>query len=370
MAFSPDGRKLLTTATGLELWSVGDWRRLWKGAGSSLSAHAFSPDGRLVAVDAGTGRIIVYDADAGRIIAQLDDPYPAALHSLAIGPESRYLVGISRDLYHLFVWDLEVASQRLAEIGAPVELTVHSTPESERATPFSLVIDAGDADQQIVDELARCRSSLTDRPADADLLLRTGRLLCRLGRDDEARDVLAAAVDGHLPSASIELAACEIRCDRWPAAFETLNRALAWPSLTPAQSASLCNTFAWFLSLAPADLREPQKALNLAHRAIELEPGKRNYLTALGLAFHRLGEHSLAVQTLKLSLPDSGTPAFDLSVLALCEQAMGDARRAADFASRAEYLHETYSAEWNAAQRAELRRVREEVNEALKARTD
>jgi WD40 repeat protein/Tfp pilus assembly protein PilF len=370
VAFSPDGRKLLTTARGLELWSVGDWRRLWKGDGSSLSAHAFSPDGRLVAVDAGTGRIMIYAADDGRIIAQLDDPYPAALHSLAIGPDGRYLVGISRDLYHLFVWDLAGASRRLAEIGAVSELFPAGAPEVDKAAALSLAIDPGDADQQLLDELARSRSALADRPADGELLLRTGRLLCRLGRDDEARPVFSAAITAALPAASIELAACEMRGERWEAALEVLDRALSQPALAPALSASLCNTLAWFLSLAPAELRDPQKALALARRAIELDPGNRKHLAVLGLAFYRLGEHSLAVETLKLSLRDSNSPVFDLYVLALCQRAMRDAGSAADYTSRAEYLRETHSAEWSVPQRAELQRIREEVDETLKERAD
>ena len=56
VAFSPDGQRLLTTANGLQLWSVDDWQPLWTG-GAPLGAHAFSADGRFVAVDAGTGQI-------------------------------------------------------------------------------------------------------------------------------------------------------------------------------------------------------------------------------------------------------------------------------------------------------------------------
>src|SRR5262249_35755677 len=112
VAFSPDGRRLLTTSNGLELWSTDDWRPLWKGAGISLSAHAFSPDGRLVAVDSGAGQVVLYTTADGRTIARLNDPYPAALHTLAIGPDGECLAGISRDLQQLFVWDLGNAPGR------------------------------------------------------------------------------------------------------------------------------------------------------------------------------------------------------------------------------------------------------------------
>ncbi len=123
VSFSPNGRQLLTTANGLELWSVDDWRPMWKGAGGGLSAHAFSPDGRWVAVDAGTGQLIIYAADDGQVIARLNDPYPTALHALAIAADGKSIVGLSRDLHQLFVWDIEtVTHSSLANIEIKCEL--------------------------------------------------------------------------------------------------------------------------------------------------------------------------------------------------------------------------------------------------------
>jgi len=133
VAFSPDGRRLLTTGNGLELWSVDDGRKLWKGAGESLSALAFSPDGRLAAVDAGTGQILLYAADDGRIVARLADPYPTALHVIAFAPDGQSLVGISRDLFQVFAWNLESLMRNLSKSGLDAEMAIPRLAEAPAA---------------------------------------------------------------------------------------------------------------------------------------------------------------------------------------------------------------------------------------------
>ena len=127
------------------------------------------------------------------------------------------------------------------------------------------------------------------------------------------------------------------------------------------------NALAWYLSLAPVDFRNPQRALECAHRALALEPGNLAYVNTLGLAFYRQGEFPLAVEALKLSLRGSSQPVFDLCGLALCHQRAGEARLAADFATRAEYLFTTHGADWSRQDQIEYERLRDEYQSGVKS---
>jgi WD40 repeat protein len=370
VAFSPDGRTLLTTSNGVELWTTDDWRPLWKGAGTHLSAHAFSPESRLVAVDAGAGQITIHEVAGGRMIARLNDPYPAALHTLAIGPGGKYLAGITRDLQQLFVWDLESVAGRLTELG--IDCALHSDRPADAVAGSSLALDIRleDPEARLVDELTQRRDELQDRPGDVLLHLQIGRLLTRLGRDREALSALVAAVEsGAALAAVLEQAACEARLAHWAEALAVLERTLAGPSLAPAQQGLVCNALAWYLCLAPPEFRNPQRALECAHRALELEPANLAYVNTLGLALYRQQELPLAIEALKLSLHGSSQPVFDLYGLALCQQAAGDARLAAEFATRAEYLFETHGTEWSRQEQIEMKWLRDEYRRGVR-RTD
>jgi len=208
---------------------------------------------------------------------------------------------------------------------------------------------------------------LSSQPGNGVFLFQLGSLLSQLGRDVEARDAFAGAVAGGAPFwPMVELAACEIRLERWAEGLAVFERAQAIPGLHPAQKAGLCNQIAWYLNLAPPEHRDPQRAVDCAQQALQLDPDGVRFLNILGLALYRRGQTTLAIETLRLSLPKSATPAFDLYALALAHQAAGDNRRAADFASRAEYLFETHSKTWTSQRRGEWERLREEYARAIK----
>jgi serine/threonine protein kinase/WD40 repeat protein/tetratricopeptide (TPR) repeat protein len=368
VAFSADGRTLLTTANGLELWSVDGWQRLWQGGATALSPQAFSPDGRFVAVDPGTGQIILHAAGDGRVIARLNDPYPAALHHLAVGPDGLWVAGISRDLQQLFVWNLDSAVRTLAAIGAPCELPFGNVAEPVPTAPLALEIRLEDSRQRLLDELRQCQNELQSRPQDGTLQLQLGRLLTRLGRDEEARGALVAAVEsGESFAALHELAACCVRLERWPDALAAAQRILALPSLSSAQQGLGLNALAWYLTLAPEELRNPERATECVHRALELEPENMAYVNTLGMALYRQHELALAIEAFRTSLRRTSLPVFDLLGLALCYQSAGDFGRAADFFSRADYLRETHASGWSRQEQIELDRLREEYRRRLPA---
>jgi serine/threonine protein kinase/WD40 repeat protein len=128
VAFSPDGQWLATASEGLSLWRVGDWKQVWQGAGQNLSAHAFTADGRFIAVETGLGTIVLYATLNGREIARLTDPYGRLQMWLVFSPDSRFLAGISHDSRGLTVWDLREVEDHLERMGVGAERV--SSPET------------------------------------------------------------------------------------------------------------------------------------------------------------------------------------------------------------------------------------------------
>src|SRR5262249_22899407 len=129
VSFSPDGTWLATTGDGLTLWSVRDWSRAWQGAGQRFSAHAFSADGRFVAVESGSGQVVLYGTAHGREVARLADPYGRRQAWLAFSHNARSLAAIPYDFKGLALWNLGEVEDRMEKLRADGERV--SSPHEE-----------------------------------------------------------------------------------------------------------------------------------------------------------------------------------------------------------------------------------------------
>jgi WD40 repeat protein len=139
VAFSPDGQWLATASDGLSLWTVRDWKQVWQGAGQYLSAHAFTADGRFIAVETGSGTIVLYATRDGREIARLADPHGRLQMWLVFSPDSRFLAGISHDSKGLTVWDVQEVENRLERMGAGAErVSLAETAGDTRDFPLKI----------------------------------------------------------------------------------------------------------------------------------------------------------------------------------------------------------------------------------------
>jgi tetratricopeptide (TPR) repeat protein len=100
-------------------------------------------------------------------------------------------------------------------------------------------------------------------------------------------------------------------------------------------------------------LRDPQRALELARKAVALTPGTAIYLNTLGVAQYRAGQHAEAVATLEKSLAagKGETDAFDLFFLAMARFQLGQIARAradSDRAVKWRRDHPNLPAQWSA----------------------
>jgi serine/threonine protein kinase/formylglycine-generating enzyme required for sulfatase activity/tetratricopeptide (TPR) repeat protein len=128
-----------------------------------------------------------------------------------------------------------------------------------------------------------------------------------------------------------------------------------------------CNALARLYVLGPKGLRDPEKALDLAERAVERKPATALYRSTLGIVCYRLGRYADAIEALNVALMKAGgdRAAFDLFFLALAEHRLGEAEDARAHYERAVRWADELGATLAPLQREELRAIRAEADAEL-----
>ena len=106
VAFSPDGQTIVSGSgdNTLKLWDAASGRELRTLAGhaNSVTTVAFSPDGRAIVSGSLDGMLKLWDASSGRELRTL--AARSAVHAVAFSPDGRTLVSGNSD-YTLKLWD-------------------------------------------------------------------------------------------------------------------------------------------------------------------------------------------------------------------------------------------------------------------------
>jgi tetratricopeptide (TPR) repeat protein/serine/threonine protein kinase len=127
-------------------------------------------------------------------------------------------------------------------------------------------------------------------------------------------------------------------------------------------SADALNYLAWLLATcSDAKLRQPQQAVTLARKAVELDPKQGNWWNTLGVAHYRAGDTKAAIAALHKSMElRQGGDGNDWFFLAMAHWQLGEKEKARELYDRAvEWL------EKNQPKNEELRRFRAEASQVL-----
>jgi WD40 repeat protein/Tfp pilus assembly protein PilF len=277
--FSPAGKWLLTGAGGCRLWEVGTWRQGPKlDSPAENTRHAFTADGKLLALGDQAGIVRLVSPDTGVELARLTVAASEPLLPGCFTPDGRYLAvlgGISKQLY---VFDLATLRTELNQLGLDWVSSPVPRISADPVEPIQITVDLGNIRQST---LAR---DLVDKAAQ----LEEGK--------------------------------------KFPEAVTALREAIK----TDPTDAIAQNNLAWLLAAGPKELRDAQAALPLARKAAELEPQTALYLNTLGVALYRNGKYTEAVPVLANSLAAShgDADAFDLFFLAMCHHELGEPAKA------------------------------------------
>jgi WD40 repeat protein len=140
VAFSPDGKWLLTARPPCRLWTTGTWALHRELGGAGL---CFSPDSRLVALLDASGIIRLVEAETGRVIARLESPDSGGAVFATFSPDGSRLVLVPNNNPAVYVWDLRAIRKRLAEMRLDWDAPAYPD-DAPAASPLPPLLRAAD----------------------------------------------------------------------------------------------------------------------------------------------------------------------------------------------------------------------------------
>ena len=266
--FSPNGKWLATTGDGCRLWAIDSWEEgPHIGGGTAFTPVAFTPDGKILAVETGSGVVRLVDPDTGREYARLEDPNQDRAGALTFSRDGTELVTTSNDSHSIHVWDLRTIREQLSKMGLDWNLPPYGPREPSNQPPLHVQVDRGNLD------------ALTK----AHEFYQQGYRHGQASQWDKAIAAFAQAIE-----------------------------------LDPQNSRSH-NNLAWLLATCPdATFRDPARAVELAKTALELAPNAVGHWNTLGAAQYRAGDWPATIEALTKSMElRNGGDSFDWYFLAM-----------------------------------------------------
>jgi tetratricopeptide (TPR) repeat protein len=275
---------LITSPDGGVVWKTGTWEEHLK-LNSSLTVasglvFAFSPDARWLVNSRSNCELQLWKTESKELLATLKDPSQMRFESVAISRDNFEIYTISRGKRGILsTWNLHALGSQVYE-----RTGIDIFPEVDQHR---------------------------DRALD-DLELKNNERL-----EVVENELLLGLTAGKLNNDGNKL----IDAGEWKQGLSMLERAAA---KSPG-NARILNSLSWNLLICPEDLRAPDKSLELAKKAVEID-GQAIYLNTLGTAQYRAGLYTEAVETLRRSLGDGSADAaaFDYWVLACCHAKLGE----------------------------------------------
>jgi WD40 repeat protein len=313
--FSPDGRWLATSDySGHEyrLWRVDTWE-----PGAVIPADlaiimAFSPDGRMLAVQQPIGRIQLVESESGRVLAMLEAPEGhTGIMVMAFSPDGGLLAASSGE-HQVMIWDLRLLEAELAELGLGWDVRlpppVAPPPRAEAPLRFRL-----EPDPEWIGPARRGEEAAQSGRWE-DAREEFGRAVA-LGTTDRVvwrRALLIDLHSGDIARYHRDLATLLDQFGRGPIPPDDLN------------------SLAWHAALRPDTALKPSPLAALMERAAEGQPTDYNGRKTLGVILYRAGRLPEAVRALEdaMRLHGGGGNASHWLFLSMCHRRLGHPHQA------------------------------------------
>jgi tetratricopeptide (TPR) repeat protein len=383
VGFSPDDRWLATTGGGCRLWAVGSWE---EGPRVGGIGFAFSPDAKILALEAGFGRVRLVDPDTGNEYARLEAPVQSRLYPQCFTPDSAQLITWAEDRRELHIWDLRAIRQQLADLG--LDWDVEPYEPAKPAAPLEVRLDLRYAFEFLPggDRTSIGLNSfvLALNPYNFEAYFQRGRAYDRLQGSQKAIADYSMALalmplEQRSRGEALFRRSSNYNSRKDPSkeqadlqAFAELDLELPWELYRAA--AERCNNLAWQYVKTREKQQDPKKALPLAQKAVKLTPDQWVYWNTLGVVYYRLGQYPEAIDKLDHSLRDSQgqAAAYNLFFLAMCHARNGESakaeacyKRAVQWVQEQERQH-SLRADW----KEELQAFRAEAEALLPAQAE
>jgi eukaryotic-like serine/threonine-protein kinase len=274
--FTPDSRALIISrGDEFSFWDVATLqpiRRLRRDVAHYPGYVAFSPDGRLMAVEMAPAVVHLKEVATGRTVAKLEDPHGDRATWQGFTPDGTQLVVAANYASAIHVWDLRAIRTRLKDMHLDWDWPEFPPAATGYPAAEPVAIDVFTAD------LARLAPT----------------------REQRARQ---------------DIERCRRRVEAEPDSAET------------------CNELAWAYLTAPEALRNLDSALPLAEKAARLASRNADFRNTLGVAYYRAARFREAAEVLRPNLQrqQDKSLAHDLYFLAMSHHRMGEVARARDY---------------------------------------
>jgi eukaryotic-like serine/threonine-protein kinase len=120
--FSADGQWLVTRCPLPQLWNTRVWEKTAEHPGG---ACAFSPDGRVLAVETGAGVVRLLDPASGAELARLENPNHEKSSQISFSNDGALMATVGGESDPMYVWDLRKMRRKLAEFGLDWDLPAY-----------------------------------------------------------------------------------------------------------------------------------------------------------------------------------------------------------------------------------------------------
>jgi len=307
IAFSPDGRTLASGGPDqtVRLWRIPEYRERvkLKGHTGTVTGLAFSPDGKALASGSWDKVVYCWDVASAR---KTDSVFTDCL-AVAFSRDGRTLA--TGGYCTIGLWEYPSLKEKASLTGHKGWVTALDFCPDGRA------LASGSSDQavklwdlQTLSGRGQERATFSDHQGlvSAVRFSFDGGVLASAGRDGTVRL-------------------------RWAAPDETIEQQLLdYRRREREAKANECNNQAWMLATSPnRGEREAKKAVLMAKKAVELDPGFGKYWNTLGVACFRAGQPEPCLEALRKSVElRAGGDAYDWYFMAMAHAATGEAKEA------------------------------------------